>query len=40
VCRIAYNGGVHTGKTVGTGCNIGWGGKEISRNAYDVLVAE
>ena len=39
VCRTAYNGGVHPGKTVGAACNIGWGGKEISRTTYDVLVS-
>jgi hypothetical protein len=40
VCRISYNGGVHPGKTVGAGCNIGWGGNEISRTTYDVLVGD
>jgi hypothetical protein len=41
VCRATYNGGVHPGKIRQEfgGCNIGWGGKEVTVNAYDVLLS-
>lgn len=38
VCRSFYNGANHPGKVVGSGCNIGWGGKEIVSQTYEVLV--
>lgn len=38
VCRAEYKGGVYPGKVVGKNCNIGWGGKEITVNTYEVLV--
>jgi len=37
VCHGWYGGGLHPGKIVGNNCNIGWGGKEITLNAYEVL---
>lgn len=40
VCRAAYEGGVHPGKTVAGSCNIGWGGKEIVVRDHDVLVGD
>lgn len=38
VCRTNYNGALHPGKVVGSMCNIGWGGKEITGNSFEVLV--
>lgn len=40
VARANYMGGVHPGKTKNgwTSCNIGYGGKEIEVNDYEVLV--
>jgi DM9 repeat len=40
VCRAEYNGSLDPGKVgVSTGgCNIGWGGREISLHDYEVLV--
>lgn len=40
VCRGNYKGGVHSGKVRSAfgGCNIGWGGKEVKVNPYEVLV--
>lgn len=37
VCRAYYNGGMHPGKVVGTNCNIGWGGTEVTIPTYEVL---
>lgn len=39
VCRAHYNGGVHIGKFRADwrGCNIPWGGREITVNSYQVL---
>jgi hypothetical protein len=39
VCRVNYNGGIHPGKLYQGHCNIGWGGKEISLDHYQVLVS-
>jgi hypothetical protein len=39
VCRALYNG-IHPGKIVGSNCNIGYGGKEITLNRYQVMVVE
>jgi hypothetical protein len=40
VCRAQYNGGTHGGKIRSAfgGCNIGWGGKEVTISSYDVLI--
>lgn len=40
VCRANLNGGVHSGKVrkAFRACNIGWGGKEMKINPYEVLV--
>jgi hypothetical protein len=40
-CRAFLNGGLHPGKVRPgfTGCYVGWGGKEISVNPYEVLIA-
>lgn len=38
VCRASHKGGWHPGKIVAGKCNIGWGGKEIARTRYQVLV--
>ena len=40
VCRGAHGGGTHLGKiTAGfSGCNIGYGGREITLGEYEVLV--
>lgn len=38
ICQAEYMGGMHPGKVVGNACNIGWGGREISINYYNVLV--
>jgi hypothetical protein len=37
VCRASYGGGTHPGKLLGSNCNIGWGGKEITVASYEVL---
>jgi hypothetical protein len=39
VCRANYHGGVHPGKLFEGRCNIGWGGREISIDHYQVLVS-
>lgn len=36
--RVACKKVVHPGKVVAGKCNIGWGGKEIVRTRYQVLV--
>jgi hypothetical protein len=38
VCRAAYQDGLHPGKVIGRNCNIGWGGREVLRPNYEVLV--
>jgi len=40
-CRGYLNGGLHPGKVRPgfIGCNIGWGGKEVPVNPYEVLIA-
>lgn len=40
VCRGWYRGGMHPGKIVGSNCNIGWGGKEVLLDPYQVLVGD
>jgi hypothetical protein len=37
VCR-AYHNGWQPGKVVGSNCNIGYGGNELTLNPYQVLV--
>jgi hypothetical protein len=39
VCRAYYNGGLHPGKLYRDHCNIGWGGREIINDHYEVLVS-
>jgi hypothetical protein len=40
VCRARYEGGLHPGKLRADhgGCNIAWGGREITVASYEVLV--
>ena len=38
VCRCEYKGAMHPGKVVDGKCNIGWGGKEIRSESFEVLV--
>ncbi len=38
VCRAQYQNGTHIGKVVNRRCNIGWGGREVVLNTFDVLV--
>jgi hypothetical protein len=38
VCRARYKDGLHVGKTVGGECNIGWGGREVVLQDFEVLV--
>jgi hypothetical protein len=38
ICRCDYKGSMHPGKVVEKACNIGWGGKEIKVNNFEVLV--
>ncbi|MRG96973.1 DUF3421 domain-containing protein [Polyangium spumosum] len=40
ICHGWYQGGLHPGKIVGANCNIGWGGREVLLNAYEVLVGD
>lgn len=37
ICQASYAGGEHSGKVVGTNCNIPYGGREISIPYYNVL---
>lgn len=39
VCRAFYNGGMHPGKLYQGHCNIGWGGREIVLDHYQVLTS-
>lgn len=38
ICQARYHGGIHSGKVIGQNCNFGWGGREISKPYYNVLV--
>jgi hypothetical protein len=38
ICRTQYQNGTHVGKVVNRRCNIGWGGREIVVNHFQVLV--
>ena len=40
ICQSFYNGGVHPGKVVAGRCNITYGGAEIPRDRFRVLVGE
>jgi hypothetical protein len=37
ICRFKHENNVHPGKVVGTTCNIGYGGKEVTNTNYEVL---
>ena len=37
VCRARYEGGVHPGRWVGGLCHVGYGGKEVVLQRYEVL---
>ena len=39
VCRAHYGNGMHVGKTFQGKCNIGWGGREVVLDHYEVLIA-
>lgn len=38
VCRAENEGAKHPGKLLEGHCNIGWGGKELVLDSYDILV--
>ncbi|KMY67825.1 hypothetical protein AAU61_08125 [Desulfocarbo indianensis] len=38
VCRANYRDGVHPGKLYAGKCHLGWGGREVAVDNYDVLV--
>lgn len=38
ICQASYKGGVHPGKIVAGSCNIGYGGLEVVRSDFRVLV--
>jgi len=38
ICRAEHSGGLHPGKLVGSNCNIGYGGAELLKREYEVLV--
>lgn len=40
ICRVRYEGGLHTGKVVGCGCHFGYGGVACIATKYDVLIGE
>ncbi len=40
ICRATHRDGLHPGKVVGSNCNFGWGGQEILKPNYEVLVLE
>ncbi len=40
VCRANYMGGKHPGKIVGSNCNFGYGGREITVPTYQVLMRQ
>ena len=42
LCSGEHMGGTHPGKTRDgfAGCNIGWGGKEVAINPYEILVKQ
>jgi hypothetical protein len=37
ICRFKHESNFHPGKVVGTTCNIGYGGKEVTSSSYEVL---
>lgn len=38
VCRANHRGAMHSGKVVANACNIGWGGKELILEDYEILI--
>jgi hypothetical protein len=40
ICRAQYNGGLHPGKTRPgfNGCNIPYGGQELTVPVYDIII--
>ncbi len=38
VCRAPYAGGLHPGKVVSGSCNIGYGGKEVGLDRFEVAL--
>ena len=40
VCRAEHGGGLHPGKLIGGQCNIEYGGDELQKPAYEVLVGD
>ena len=40
LCRARYKDGTHPGKIVAKNCNFGWGGNEILKSSYQVLVPQ
>jgi hypothetical protein len=38
ICRANYMGGEHPGKLVGQNCNFSYGGSELTRSNYEILV--
>lgn len=40
VCRAHYRNGMHPGKLIDGHCNIAWGGREVERPQYQVLVSQ
>ena len=38
ICRAMHAGGLHPGKIVGNSCNFSYGGTELTRTQYEVLV--
>lgn len=39
VCRAPFRGGMHPGKLFNGSCNISWGGTEVVKHHYEVLVS-
>lgn len=40
VCQVDYNGGTHPGKLVGENCNFSYGGREVIKADYQVLISQ
>ena len=38
VCRCEHMGAKHPGKVVANMCHIGWGGKEVYKKEYEILI--
>ena len=39
ICRANYRGSLQPGKFLGGNCNIGWGGREIIKQHFEILVS-